>query len=140
VITPEAQAGRSALQIAVYRSRRTLAMLFCLALLMPAVATGQDSKGKKDHPPYALIFGTVWSADGSPVPGVSVRIRLAQEKKAKWRLVSDRRGEFAQRVPAGKASYVVWADIKMPKGQSPPEVRVQIENDERVDIGLHLTR
>ncbi len=49
-------------------------------------------------------------------------------------------GEFAQRVPAGKANYIVWADIKMPKGQSPPEVSVPIENDERVDIGLHLTK
>ena len=116
-----------------------MAVLSCFVLLLSALAAGEGSQKKKEPPPYALIFGTVWTADGRPMAGVPVRIRRAEDKKAKWRLVSDRRGEFAQRVPAGKANYVVWADIKMPKGQSPPEVSVQIEDDERVDIGLHLT-
>ena len=41
--------------------------------------------------------------------------------------------------------YVVWADLKGYKAhngrklQAGPEVTVHIENDERADIGLHLT-
>jgi len=62
--------------------------------------------------PYALIFGTVWGPDDRPVYGVRVKIRRADQKKPKWELFSDHRGEFAQRLPAGKADYIVWVDLK----------------------------
>lgn len=88
---------------------------------------------------YALIFGTVWTPDNRPARGVKVKIRRADEKKTRWELLSDRRGEFAQRVPTGKADYIVWADVKVPKGKEKPQLRVHIENNERADIGLHLT-
>lgn len=93
---------------------------------------------------YALIFGTVWSPDGQPVYGVRVKIRRADQKKSHWELYSDHAGEFAQRVPAGKADYMVWADLKdykLPNGRhlrAGTEVTVHIENDERADLGLHL--
>ena len=67
---------------------------------------------KKPEKPYALIFGTVWGPDNHPVSGVRVKIRPADAKKPRWELYSDRNGEFAQRVPVGKADYVVWADLK----------------------------
>jgi hypothetical protein len=95
---------------------------------------------------YALIFGTVWTPEGQPVYGVKVRIRRADDKRPKWELFSNRVGEFAQRVPAGKADYVVYADLKdfksspQNKLQAGTPVTVHVENDERVDIGLHLTR
>jgi len=47
-------------------------------------------------------------------------------------------------VPAGKADYLISADLKDFKPldkkhfQAPPEVTVHIENDERTDIGVHL--
>jgi hypothetical protein len=100
----------------------------------------------KDQP-YALIFGTVWGPDDHPVYGVRVRMRREDQKKAKWELVSDHAGEFAQRVPAGKATYILWVEAKDLKGvksadhkelQPGPEVTVQITADERQDIGLHL--
>jgi len=144
-VTTSSQSGRATLPHFSSR-RRAQALLLCMALLFCAssLASGRDNEQNhnKEHepPPYALIFGTVWSPDGRPIYGVPVSIRRADQKKAKWHLVSDRQGEFAQRVPAGKAEYVVWADIKMPKGESPPQVRVQVEKDERVDIGLHLTK
>jgi hypothetical protein len=107
------------------------------------VARADDqSKSKKSPPPYALIFGTLWDAQNRPIQGVRIKIRRDDQKKAKWELVSDRRGEFAQRVPAGKADYFIWADIKPKKGQKdfkPVETKAHIENDERIDIGLHLT-
>lgn len=89
---------------------------------------------------YALIYGTVWGPDNRPVAGVPIKIRRASDKKAKWELTSDRRGEFAQRVPVGTQDYIVEADIKTPKGQPKPRSTAHIDNDERTDISLHLTK
>jgi len=117
-------------------------------LLLPANAgvlelvTGQFSKsaeaaGKKD---YALIYGTVWGPGDHPRAGVPVTIRRAFDKKPKWELVSDRSGEFAQRVPVGAQDYIVQADIKTPKGQPKPEVTVHIDDDERKDVSLRVSK
>ena len=127
--------------------RNLLSLLLVTTWLVAApfgvVARAEDNpKPKKEQPPYALIFGTIWDAQHRPVQGVRIKIRRADKKKAKWELISDRRGEFAQRVPAGKADYIIWADIKPKKGQKdakPVESTAHIENDERIDIGLHLT-
>ncbi len=48
--------------------------------------------------------------------GVPIKIRRATDKKAKWELVSDSNGEFAQRVPPGKMDYIIQADIKTAEG------------------------
>jgi len=101
-------------------------------------AAPQSSQATKND--YALIYGTVWGPDNRPVAGIPIKIRRASDKKAKWELMSDRRGEFAQRVPVGTQDYVVQADIKMPKGQPKPETTAHIDNDERTDISLHLTQ
>jgi len=111
-----------------------------------AIGTPATPAQLKPDQPYALIFGTVWGPDDHPLYGVKVKIRRAQDKKPKWELYSNHAGEFAQRVQAGKADYVVGADLK--DFQSPDgkllhlvrEIPVHIDNDERVDIGLHLTR
>lgn len=76
--------------------------------------------------------------------GVRVKIRRIDQKKSHWELYSDHNGEFAQRVPAGHADYLVGADLKGFKSinakrlEPGPEVTVHIDNDERADIGLHL--
>jgi hypothetical protein len=117
---------------------------FTLSLVLPAALAAPASK-LKPNDPYALIFGTVWGPDNRVVYGVKVKIRRATDKKAKWELYSDHAGEFAQRVPAGQADYVVWADVKGVKttgGETlhlAQAVEVHVEYDERVDIGLHLT-
>jgi hypothetical protein len=59
-------------------------------------------------------------------------------KKTKWDLVSDSRCDFAQRVPVGRQDYVIEAEVKTPKGEPRPEITVQIEDNERKDVGLHL--
>jgi hypothetical protein len=128
---------------------------FCLLLffflaalgprLLPEAGASPATKKLKPTDPYALIFGTVWGPDNRAVYGITVKIRRLPDKKPKWEVYSDHSGEFAQRVPAGKADYVVWADLKGVKtkdGQSlhlAEEVPVHVEYDERVDIGLHLT-
>ena len=127
-----------------------LLLVFFLASLvpsaLPAASAAPAAKKLKPTDPYALIFGTVWGPDNRPVFGINVKIRRVPDKKPKWEIASDHAGEFAQRVPAGKADYVVWADLKGVKttdGQPlhlAQEVPVHVEYDERVDIGLHLTR
>ena len=113
--------------------------LLLSALLAPLLAQTPAAPPREDpRKSYALIFGTVYAPDDRPAYGVKVKIRRAGEKKARWELYSDHRGEFAQRLPTGSADYVVWAEVPGPKDQPKPEVKVHIENDERVDISLHL--
>jgi hypothetical protein len=114
--------------------------LFALAFGTSAAFARDKAQEKKAdiRKDYALIFGTVWDKDSRPVYGVTVKIRRADQKKAKWELTSDHNGEFAQRVPAGAADYVVWAELPKHKGRV-AETKVHIDNDERTDIGLHLT-
>ena len=110
------------------------------SLLFPLPAAA----GAKHEKPYALIFGTVWGPDAHPLYGVKIRIRRENEKKPRWELYSDHSGEFALRVPAAKADYVIWADLKGYKSASGVEVHqgdevtVHVEYDEKVDTGLHL--
>lgn len=119
-------------------------LFFSLFAVRGPLAAAQ--KQLKPNQPYALIFGTVWGPDNRPVFGVKVKIRRAQDRKTRWELYSDHRGEFAQRVAAGKADYVVSADLKnfKPSDGRPlhpvQDVSVHVENDERVDVSLHLTR
>jgi hypothetical protein len=115
-------------------------------LVVPSALASPLPQKLKPTDPYALIFGTVWGPDNHPIYGVKVNIRRAGHKKPKWQLTSDHVGEFAQRVPAGKADYEVWADLKGIKTKDgdklhlAQKVAVHVEYDERVDIGLHLTR
>ena len=115
--------------------RRRILALLGLALL----ATAAAASDKRAEKPFALIFGTVYAPDDRPAYGVRVKIRRAGQKKAQWELFSDHQGEFAQRVPAGTADYIVWAE-PAGKHDPKPEVKVHVQNDERVDVGLHLTK
>ena len=123
-------------------SLRVFTAALCLVATQLSAAQGVPRPDK----PYALIFGTVWGPDDHPLYGVKVKIRRADQKKAHWELFSDHHGEFAQRLPAGPADYLVWADLKgykSPTGKElhqDEEVKVHIENDERQDTGLHLTQ
>ena len=128
---------------------------FCLLILsfaslspraLPSASAATTPQKLKPNDPYALIFGTVWGPDNRPVYGVTVKIRRQSDKKPKWEVYSDHSGEFAQRVPAGKVDYIVWADLKGVKTTDGRTLRlaepvpVHVEYDERVDIGLHLTQ
>lgn len=123
--------------------------LLLIVLLLPAFTSHQAllAASKPKGKPYALIAGTVWGPDDRPVFGIPVKIRRATDKakKTRWQVVSDHMGEFAQRVPAGEADYILSADLKGVKtadGQPVrlvQEVTVHIYNDEREDTGLHLT-
>ena len=132
------------------RSRRTafwLALIVFAALLQPSALADK----KKPEKSYGLIFGTAYGPDDRPLYGVKITIRRLGKKHSRWELVSDHRGEFAQRVPPGRADYVIQGEAEYaptgPDGKPQMskkkrlkgEAKVHIENEERQDIGLHLT-
>jgi hypothetical protein len=112
-----------------------LAIVVVFAACSP-IARADSKSHARD--PYALLFGTVFGPNDRPLYGVKVKIRRANQKKPKWELMSNHEGEFAQRVPAGNADYIVSVDAKTPKGQPKPELTVHVDNDERKDFVLHL--
>jgi hypothetical protein len=136
VITPDLRS----LKPAVLSIRGVL-----LLILLSTLGSQQSLLAAQKEKPYALIFGTVWGPDDRPVYGITVKIRRATDKKPKWEVYSDHHGEFAQRVPAGEADYILTADLKHVKTgdgrvlRQAKEVTVHIYNDEREDTGLHLT-
>ena len=126
-----------------------------LALLVPMTAFGQKNAPK----PYALIYGTVFDAEGRHLYGAAIKIRRAGSKKVLWELSSDHSGEFAQRVPPGPADYVLWVDTGKHSDRNADEaekqpaqgiekgavhggqaVKVHIAGEERLDLGLHLPK
>lgn len=126
------------------RIRMVCALIAIAAILsitsqqnFPTPAYGADRQPKD----YALIFGTVWGPDNQPVYGVKVKVHRTSPKSGKWELVSDHRGEFAQRVPTGPGDYEVSAEpLRLKSGGrlTAPPVKVHIDANERQDIGLHL--
>ncbi len=115
------------------------ALVSCYVLLAVGAALAQQPA----HPQkaYALIFGTVYGPDDRPAYGVQVQIRRADGRKVRRGddLVSDHQGEFALRVPAEPADYVVRATARDGKRKLSAEGKVHIDFDERADISLHLT-
>ena len=133
-------------------SRNTAAYLaICVLLaLLPSGVAASKEKPKKEKP-YALIFGTAYGPNDRPLYGVKITIRPQTKKHPSWDLISDHRGEFAQRVPAGTNDYLVHGEAEYaPVGDDgrpqlskkvrlKGETRVHVDNEERRDISLHLT-
>ena len=114
---------------------RRAAGLLAIALVLAASSLSAADSKQHERDPYALLFGTLYGPDNRPAYGVKIKIRRADQKKAKWELVSNHQGEFAQRVPAGKADYIITADVK---GDPKPELTVHVDNEERKDFVLRM--
>ena len=109
-----------------------------------------EKKGKHEKP-YALIFGTAYGPDDRPLYGVKITIRPQAKKHPSWDLMSDHRGEFAQRVPPGPGDYLVRGEAEYaPRGDDGKvqlskkkrlkgDAKVHVEGEERLDISVHLT-
>lgn len=65
---------------------------------------GPQRKGAREND--FLLFGTVFTEQGFALPRAEIRVRRAGERKVRGEARSDRRGEFAVRVPRG-AEYEV---------------------------------
>jgi len=68
---------------------------------MWGAATHSDQGKKSAHADDFLLFGTVFTEQGFALPGAEIRVRRVGERKTRWEARSDRRGEFAVRVPRG---------------------------------------
>jgi Carboxypeptidase regulatory-like domain len=82
----------------------------------PAQESSSTSKHKSRIPPF-LILGTVFNEHALAFPGVEVKIRRKGEKKFRYDVYTNSRGEFAIRVPDG-IEYEVVVRRKNYKEQS----------------------
>jgi hypothetical protein len=116
-----------------------------LFLLHSALAV----KEKELQKHFGLIFGTAYGPDERPLYGVRIEIHPARQKHPAWELMSDHRGEFAQRVPPGPDDYVIIGQaeyapvengvVQMKKKKKlRAETKVHIEAEERQDVSLHF--
>lgn len=115
-----------------------IVLMLAATVLAPASEKGSEKK-KKPLPPTALIFGTVFDSQGRLARGLKITIRRADEKKPRWELISNTQGEFAQRVPAGAADYIIRPELKDKQAAEKAEVKVHVDNDEQQSVTLHLT-
>ena len=115
------------------------------ALILIAWAPGtalpgeEKDKSKKDQP-FALLKGSCFDQRGFSLPGVAIRVTLppgedGRKKEKRWRMQSDRRGEFAVRLPAGDQTLVVTASKK---GYKETEKSVQFYADELQHIVIQM--
>lgn len=113
--------------------------------------TAEKKGRRKADKPYALIFGTAYGPDDRPLYGVRITIRPQTKKHPNWDLMSDHRGEFAQRVPPGPSDYLVHGEAEYAplgddgkvqlskKKRLKGETKIHVESEERLDMSLHLT-
>jgi hypothetical protein len=111
------------------RIDKLLAALCCCALLLSAA--------DRSDAPHAVVAGTVFRESGFLLRGAAVTLAVKDAPKKSKRLqsISDARGEFAFRVPAGPGTYVVRASLK---GFQAVEKEASVSGDERVEVTLVL--
>ncbi|MGE5324843.1 MAG: hypothetical protein ACM3SW_18390 [Actinomycetota bacterium] len=121
-----------------------VAVLLLIALFLTP-ATAQNDLRKH----YGVISGTAYGPDDRPMYGVRVTIHRAGKGHHSWDLVSDHRGEFAQRVPPGPGEYVIHGEVEVApiekgvpnmhkKMKLKDETTVHIDNEEIEDVSLHM--
>ena len=108
-----------------------------LACILPV----QAAKKKTAPGSFALVAGTIFSANGYALPDADVALTpdpspdSAPLKVKKLQATSDSRGEFAFRVPAGAMRYILSASAK---GYLPAQKPVVLQGEDRVDVTLQL--
>jgi hypothetical protein len=74
----------------------------------PAAQPPKKSKKSSRYMEGFLLKGTVFTEQGFSLPNAELLIRRARERKFRWSVRTDSRGEFAIRVPKG-ADYEMSA-------------------------------
>ena len=110
-----------------------------LALLLPLLVYAPrvfSQRPKSKAAPSAVIAGTVFRDPGFAQPGASVVLVLktAPSKKLQQQ-ISDARGEFSFRVPAGPNTYLVSATLK---GFQTAREEIEIQALEQINATLLL--
>ena len=119
------------------RKRTGIRLLSLLALALLCIASLAARERSKA---YAVVAGTVFREPGFVLPNAEVELRMTVAplgvKRAKTLATrSDGRGEYAFRLPAGKAEYAVSVKAD---GFISEEKPAKIELEERVDIYFTL--
>ena len=102
------------------------------ATLVSVPVGAQDSKSSHAHD--FVIFATVFTDRGFAFPGARARVRRSDEKKFRWEALSDRRGEFAIRVPQG-AAYELTVEAR---GFKTEFRKIDARNGNRVDLTIQM--
>ncbi len=114
------------------------AILFAAAVV---VACRMAAAGLVFPPqPYALVTGTAFRDTGLRLPGAQIRLEPVGDPKAarkikKQEAITDARGEFAIRVPAGPVQYKLTARAP---GYQPQVKPVTVSGGERIDVFFRL--
>jgi Carboxypeptidase regulatory-like domain len=106
------------------------------ALLQESTAQTPPAPDKKASAlqQACLLYGNVFTAEGKLLPDADVHVRRAADKRPKWSTASDRRGEFAVRVPPG-SDYVI--EIRA-KGFVTQTKTVTAQSYSRLDLVFHM--
>ena len=128
--------------MAMARSKalRLLAATALAALIPVSPAPALSKDEPKEAPLFALLKGSCFDQRGFSLPGVAVQVTLpagenGKKKEKRWRMQSDRRGEFAVRLPAGEQTVVVTASKK---GYLKAEKSLQFYGDELQHIVIQM--
>lgn len=93
-----------------------------------------EKKKKHSHQHDFLLIGTVFTEKGFSFEGAELHVRRMTEVKFRWEARSDRRGEFAIRVPQG-ADYQIGVQAKGFQGQTRT---VDAKSGDREDLVFRL--
>ena len=110
-------------------------LLLGLILFTGAVA-GKEKK-QKIETPAAILAGSVFHDTGFVLRGAGITVTPEPQgkKKAEWKAISDGRGEFFLRLPAGPASYNV---VVRANGFKEMRKLATYAADERLDFSFLL--
>jgi len=117
--------------------RLTLALVAVVFLsgMTPAYDwAGIPQSSSSSHAHDFVIFTTVFTEQGFALPGARIRVRRVDEKKFRWEAISDRRGEFAVRVPQD-ADYEMTVKARGYKIQTQ---KVDATEGNRADLTIRM--
>ncbi|HVN78281.1 MAG TPA: hypothetical protein VMW38_04730 [Terriglobia bacterium] len=111
-------------------------LLFCL---LPGVEA-KESEKERGEDAFALLVGTCFNEKGLSMRAVAIVVetQISSEqklKRKKWTTATDARGEFALRLPAGQARFLVKASKD---GYESQERTVDFSSDERQNILFNM--
>jgi len=113
------------------------ASILLVALLVGALGLELGAEKKKKPEPYALLLGTTFTSEGVSLPGIPIAVTRTGDKKPKWRVTSDARGEFAVRLPTGHAVYEVATESKEHENETQ---EVEVQGEQSVSVIFRLAR
>jgi hypothetical protein len=107
---------------------------FAHSSAFPGEAANALQGNHKPSPNDCLLYATVFTEEGFLLPGADIYVHPVGKKKPVWEATSDRRGEFAVRVPPD-GDYEI--EVKA-KGYIMQTHTVTAQLGERLDMTFHM--